>query len=398
MKHILQRTNRKKLQIVFFILLFLTVITSLLLSNAVNAEQQAGSDILTFHSLGVGTETFSCENGEEVIGTIEFEIDVDDNTHNRYALHLQYMVSSGRPDKNIELEITTNEEHIKESIFRFVERDTKQWRSIEIPVEYLTNGENSLTIDILLKSRINDMTALTLYSDSYFEIKRTVLINSAGDYDVTELGVLPTTTYEEDLLVTGMFGGFYSLSFTPQIEFYLQSNMTSSTTSIELSLQQNVPSDCDVTYNIYLNDEALLEEDRVFDNNELTIHQGFDNLQAGRNSIRIQLQIESYQVKGGGASGNAYDFMLKVTDNSRIIFSGAGESLNGEGEGLGDMGTIPFALMIAVIVCIPAFLVIVKRFRRKSGRADGVRNISYSGTGDSNKLRTLRAREDHLDR
>ncbi|MCK5588475.1 MAG: hypothetical protein KAI34_07120, partial [Candidatus Lokiarchaeota archaeon] len=151
-----KRSIRSKFIIILFILLFLTVITSLFVSNALAIDAQSESDTLKFSSLGIDTKTLSSANGQETSETFEFDVDIDDTTHNRVSIHLQYRVGASRPSTDFDIVFTINDDYnVKNSIFRFIEHDAKHWRHIEIPYEYMKDGTNKIAITISFKSLSN---------------------------------------------------------------------------------------------------------------------------------------------------------------------------------------------------------------------------------------------------
>ncbi|WP_287586832.1 hypothetical protein [Candidatus Borrarchaeum sp.] len=392
--YLAKRSIRSKFLIVLFILLFLTVITSLFVSNAIAIEAQSDSDMLTFNSLGINTRVFSSENGNECEETIEFNVDIDDNSHNRYSLHLNYLAGGSRPSSDFDIAVTVNDDHVvKSSIFRFIERGTKQWRHIEIPYEYMKDGTNAITITISFKSLSTAISTFTLFGESYFEITGINVIKSTGDYSLNDLVVLPSNNYEDKIVGTGAIGGFYSCKFEPQVEFFLQRNLTSVNTQLDVMFHKDVPSDCEVTYNVYVNDKALYEEEKIFEEGKIQVTP--TTLNAGRNSIRFQILINSYRVAGNGGE-TPYTFVLKIGDNSKISFSNS--NFNNEGNSEISTVDIPnilsFSLVVALLIFVPSFLFFTLKYKRSFAKETKVQVLSYVDANDSGKIKTLRIREE----
>ena len=389
-----KRSIRLRLIIILFILLFLTVITSLFVSNTLAVDVQGESDTLTFSSLGINTEVFNSENGEECEETIEFEVDIDDISHGRFSLHLNYMASASRPSNDFDISVTVNDGHgIKNSIFRFIERDTKQWRHIEIPYDYMKDGANLITITISFKSLSTSTSTFTLYGESYFKITKINIIKSTGDYSLSDLVVLPSDTYEDKIVGTGSIGGFYSSTFEPQVEFFLQGNMTSVNTQLDIMFQKDVPNDCEVTYNIFVNDKALYKEEKLFEEGRIQV--SITNLKAGRNSIRFQILINSYRVAGEGRE-QSYIFALKIGDNSQISFSSSNLNTGGN-NGISTIdipNVLSFSLVVGLLIFVPAFIFITLKYKRSLVKETKTQTLSYVDANDSGRVKTLRIREE----
>jgi hypothetical protein len=334
------------------------------------------SDILTFDALGFNTKTLNSENGQEISDTFNFVIDIDDTAHKRISIHLQYKTDANRPSTDFEMMLTINEDYtIKDSIFRYIESDTKHWRHIEIPYEYLKDGANQIAVNISFKSLSNAISRFTIYGESYFEITETMLIQSNGDYQLSDLGVMPSDTYEDRVVVTSIIGSYYSSTFEPQVEFFLQGNMTSvNNAQLDLVFQKDVPTDCEVTYNIYVNDKALFDEDKLLEETRIQI--ALTNLKAGRNSIQFQILINSYRVSEGKTP---YTFRVQLGDDSKVSFSSSNFDTESNSE----------------ISIIPSFLGITLKYKRSfKSRETKVQTLSYVDTNDSGKIKTLRIREE----
>ncbi|MFX1519133.1 MAG: hypothetical protein ACFFCD_04360 [Promethearchaeota archaeon] len=392
---LVKRSVRSKLIIILFMLLFLTFITSLFVSNALAIDvQQSESDTLTFNYLGINTKIFSSENGEECEETIEFNVDIDDNSHNRYSLHLNYMAGATRPSNDFDITVTINGEHvIQNSIFRFIERDTKQWRHIGIPYEYMKDGTNAITITISFQSLSTEISTFTLYDESYFNITKISIIKAMGDYSLSDLVVLPSDTYEDKIAGSGSIGGFYSSTFEPQVEFFLQENMTSVNTQLDIIFQKDVPSDCEVTYNIYVNNKALYDEEKMFEEGRQQV--ALTELKAGRNSIRFQILINSYRIEGEGGE-QSYTFVLKTGDTSQLSFSSDSfdTSDNNELSITGIPNVLSFSLVVGLLLFIPSFLFITFKYRRALAKEIKAKKLSYVDSTDSGRVKTLRIREE----
>jgi hypothetical protein len=164
----------------------------------------------------------------------------------------------------------------------------------------MKDGTNQIAITTSFKSLSNTISTFTIYSESYFEITETILIQSAGNYQLSDLGVIPNDIYEDRVVATSSIGAFYSSRFEPQVEFFLQGNMTSANAELDVVFQKDVPTDCEVTYNIYVNDKALYNEDKLLEETRIQI--SLTNLEAGRNSIQFQIYINSYRVSAEGDS------------------------------------------------------------------------------------------------
>ena len=391
-----KRSIRLKIIIILFILLFLTVITSLFVSNTLAVDVQSESDRFTFSSLGINTKVFRSEYGIECDETIEFNVDIDDNAHNRYSIHLNYKAGGeSRPSNDFYITINVNDAYIiKDSIFRFIERDTNQWRHIEIPYEYIKDGTNQIVITIYFASLTNAISTFTIYGEeSYFEIAETILIQSTGNYQFSDLGVVPSDIYEDRIVATSMIGSYYSSTFEPQVEFFLQGNMTSvNNAQLDLVLQKDVPTDCEVTYNIYVNDKALFDEDKLFEETRIQI--SLTNLKAGRNSIQFQILINSYRVS---ERETPYTFRVKLGDDSKVSFSSSNfdTESNSEISTLGIPNILSFSLVLGILIIIPSFLCITLKYKRSfKSRETKVQTLSYVDTNDSGKIKTLRIREE----
>jgi hypothetical protein len=388
-----KRSSRSKLLVILFILLFLTVISSLFVSNALAVDAQSKSETLTFSSLGIDTKTLSSKNGQETSETFKFDIIIDDTAHNRISIHIQYQTGASRPSTDFDIMFTINDEYtVKNSIFRFIESNTKHWRHIEIPYEYMKDGTNQITIIISFKSLSNAISKFTVYGESYFEITETILIHSTGNYQFSDLGVTPSDTYEDRVVATSTIGGFYSSTFEAQVEFFLQGNMTSVNAQLDVMFQQDVPTDCEVTYNIYVNDKAVFNEDNLFEETRIQI--SLTNLRAGRNSIQFQIRINSYRVSAKGGE-TPYTFRVQFGDNSIVSFSSNNFS-TGDNSGISTMGIpniLSFSLVVGLLIIIPSFLLITLKYKR-SVKETRVQTLSYVDANDSGRVKTLRIREE----
>ncbi len=389
-----KRSSKSKLLTILFILLFLTVISSLFISHVRATDAQSKSDTLTFSSLGIETKTLSSENGQETSETFEFDMNSDDTAHNRFSIHLQYQNGGSRPSTDFDMVFTINDEYtVKNSIFRFIESDTKHWRHIEIPYEYMKDGTNQIAITISFKSLTNTISTFTVYGESYFEITETILIQSTRNYQFSDLGVIPSDTYEDRIVATSIIGSYYSSTFEPQVEFFLQGNMTSvNNAQLDLVLQKDVPTDCEVTYNIYVNDKALFDEDKLFEETRIQI--ALTNLKAGRNSIQFQILINSYRVSEGETP---YTFRVQLGDDSKVSFSSSNfdTESNSEISTLGVPNILSFSLVLGILIIIPSFLCITLKYKRSfKSRETKVQTLSYVDTNDSGKIKTLRIREE----
>ena len=391
--YLAKRSIRSKFLIILFILLFLTVITSLFVSNALAIDAQSESNTLTFNSLGIDTKTLSSANGQETSETFEFDVDIDDTAHNRISIHLQYQTGANRPSTDFDIVFTINDEYtVKNSIFRFIESDTKHWRHIEIPYEYMKDGTNQIAIIISFKSLSNTISTITIYGKSYFEITKTMLIQSTGNYQFSDLGVIPSDTYEDRVVATSKIGGFYMSTFEPQVEFFLQGNMTSVNAQLDVVFQKDVPTDCEVTYNIYVNDKALFNEDKLFE--ETRIQLSLTNLKAGRNSIQFQILINSYRVSAEEGETPS-TFRVQLRDNSKVSFSSSNFN-TGDNSGVSTIGIpniLSFSLILGLLIIVPSFLFITLKYKRSLVKETKVQTLSYIDTNDSRRIKTLRIRE-----
>jgi hypothetical protein len=258
----------------------------------------------------------------------------------------------------------------------------------------MKDGTNVVAITISFQSLSTEISTLTLYSDSYFNITGISIIKAMGDYSLSDLVVLPSDTYEDKTTGSGSIGGFYSSTFKPQIEFFLQENMTSVTAQLEIMFQKDVPSDCEVTYNIYVNDKALYDEEKVFEEGKQQL--ALTELKAGRNSIRFQILINSYRVKGEGGD-QSYTFALKIGEASQLSFSS--DSINtGDNNEISKTGipnVLLFSLVIGLLLFIPSFLFITFKYRRGLVKEiNRTPKLSYVDSTDSGRIKTLRIREE----
>jgi hypothetical protein len=390
----MKKSNRTKLLVILFVLLFLTVISSLFIQNALAVDAQSKSDILAFDTLGFNTKSFNSENGQEISETLNFALDIENTEHKRFSIHLQYQTGANRPSTDFEMVFTVNEDNtIKNSIFRYIKSDTKHWRHIEIPYEYMKDGTNQIAINISFKSLSNAICRFTIYGESYFEITETMLIQSNGNYQISDLGVIPSDTYEDRVVATSSIGGFYSSLFEPQVEFFLQGNMTSAHAQLDIEFQKDVPTDCEVIYKIYVNGNALFNEEKLLD--ETKIQVSLANLEAGRNSIQFQILVNSYRVsaKGGDTS---YTFKVQIEDDSKISFSNSNFNTenNSEISTLSSSNIISFSLVIGLLIIIPSFLFITLKYKRNFVKEAKTQVLSYVDANDSGKIKTLRIREE----
>jgi len=177
------------------------------------------------------------------------------------------------------------------------------------------------------------------------------------------------------------------------VEFFLQGNMTSvNNAQLDLVLQKDVPTDCEVTYNIYVNDKALFDEDKLFEETRIQI--SLTNLKAGRNSIQFQILINSYRVS---ERETPYTFRVKLGDDSKVSFSSSNfdTESNSEISTLGIPNILSFSLVLGILIIIPSFLCITLKYKRSfKSRETKVQTLSYVDTNDSGKIKTLRIREE----
>jgi len=256
----------------------------------------------------------------------------------------------------------------------------------------MKDGTNQIAIIISFKSLSNTISTITIYGESYFEITKTMLIQSTGNYQFSDLGVIPSDTYEDRVVATSKIGGFYMSTFEPQVEFFLQGNMTSVNAQLDVVFQKDVPTDCEVTYNIYVNDKALFNEDKLFE--ETRIQLSLTNLKAGRNSIQFQILINSYRVSAEEGETPS-TFRVQLRDNSKVSFSSSNFN-TGDNSGVSTIGIpniLSFSLVLGLLIIVPSFLFITLKYKRSLVKETKVQILSYVDANDSKRIKTLRIRE-----